>query len=426
MSVSFPLFGALSEADIENDGVIPTLRKLDDTFDSLDARVKWITQVLLGEHKSDGAPVTRATTTVVPEGPTKEQLAELARLAEVARQEENKQADKEGRIRVYVRISDIRGDKDDKAADPVVTATNDTFVTLVIRQPRAGGVEDATFVFPKTGKGFSGVFPPDATDAGQQAVFGAVKDRVKSFVNGLNVALLAYGQSGTGKTYTMNGVPGRAGIVPRIYDELFGKLTDGMALSVSYVDVRYNDLSTPFMYDLIQRKEIDGVSDERTVSVSNAAQAQNVVANAERPKVEPTLLNNTSSRSHAVLRFHLVTTRPDGTKAASVFNLVDLAGSESVESGATKAAQATGQGIRNTLNALQTTFTEIARQTRLAPGKLVVSSRDPLVQIIKDCLQRDGKVLTVFTVSATRERVKESKATLLFAQTVLQARIVPV
>lgn len=38
---------------------------------------------------------------------------------------------------------------------------------------------------------------------GQEGVFEWVKDSIESFVTGYNVSLLAYGQSGAGKSYTM-------------------------------------------------------------------------------------------------------------------------------------------------------------------------------------------------------------------------------
>lgn len=40
-------------------------------------------------------------------------------------------------------------------------------------------------------------------DIEQEGVFEYVSDSVKSFVEGYNVSILAYGQSGAGKSYTM-------------------------------------------------------------------------------------------------------------------------------------------------------------------------------------------------------------------------------
>ena len=47
---------------------------------------------------------------------------------------------------------------------------------------------------------FDRVFSPDIT---QEGVWEYVNDCVNSFLQGYNVSLLAYGQSGAGKSYTM-------------------------------------------------------------------------------------------------------------------------------------------------------------------------------------------------------------------------------
>jgi chromosome segregation ATPase len=68
-------------------------------------------------------------------------------------------------------------------------------------------------------------------DAAQQDVWGYVSDSVNSFVQGYNVSILAYGQSGSGKSYTMGTSgpqeqddPAHMGIIPRAAQTLFEKL----------------------------------------------------------------------------------------------------------------------------------------------------------------------------------------------------------
>ncbi|TGZ72610.1 hypothetical protein CRM22_001983 [Opisthorchis felineus] len=57
------------------------------------------------------------------------------------------------------------------------------------------------------------VFPPGAT---QRAVFDEVRELVLSCIDGYSASILAYGQSGSGKTYTMLGAPSKPGIIPRV------------------------------------------------------------------------------------------------------------------------------------------------------------------------------------------------------------------
>ncbi|TKX22591.1 kinesin motor domain-containing protein 4 [Elsinoe australis] len=71
-------------------------------------------------------------------------------------------------------------------------------------------------------------------EVGQQGVWEYISDSVESFVQGYNVSILAYGQSGAGKSYTMgtSGAkeqdnPHQRGIVPRAAAALFDKLSGG-------------------------------------------------------------------------------------------------------------------------------------------------------------------------------------------------------
>jgi hypothetical protein len=68
-------------------------------------------------------------------------------------------------------------------------------------------------------------------DVDQEGVFEYVGDSVNSFVEGYNVSILAYGQSGAGKSYTMGttgpgdqGNPQVMGIIPRAAALLYEKL----------------------------------------------------------------------------------------------------------------------------------------------------------------------------------------------------------
>src|SRR5690606_36665769 len=59
-----------------------------------------------------------------------------------------------------------------------------------------------------------------------------VKNVVKQMLSGYNCTIFAYGQTGTGKTYTMSGdltesmgmLSDNAGIIPRVLQALFNKL----------------------------------------------------------------------------------------------------------------------------------------------------------------------------------------------------------
>ena len=84
---------------------------------------------------------------------------------------------------------------------------------------------------------FDRVFEEDTV---QEDVWGYVSDSVNSFVQGYNVSILAYGQSGSGKSYTMGTSgpqeqddPAHMGIIPRAAQTLFEKLNAASARPMS-------------------------------------------------------------------------------------------------------------------------------------------------------------------------------------------------
>lgn len=49
---------------------------------------------------------------------------------------------------------------------------------------------------------FNNILPPSST---QKDVFYLVEDSIRQFLNGINITIFAYGQTGAGKTYSMIG-----------------------------------------------------------------------------------------------------------------------------------------------------------------------------------------------------------------------------
>ena len=86
---------------------------------------------------------------------------------------------------------------------------------------------------------FDRVFDEQTT---QEGIWEYVSDSVSSFVKGYNVSILAYGQSGSGKSYTMGtsgpedqNDPHIAGVVPRAAQALFERLEGGPEIGRAHV-----------------------------------------------------------------------------------------------------------------------------------------------------------------------------------------------
>lgn len=76
-------------------------------------------------------------------------------------------------------------------------------------------------------------------------VFAETLPVVRSVLDGYNVCIFAYGQTGTGKTFTMEGTPENRGVNYRALEELFRSSTERSSViryqfSVSMLEV-YNE-----------------------------------------------------------------------------------------------------------------------------------------------------------------------------------------
>ncbi|KAI9865348.1 MAG: hypothetical protein M1824_003502, partial [Vezdaea acicularis] len=187
----------------------------------------------------------------------------------------------------------------------------------------------------------------------QEGVWEYIKESVNAFVQGYNVSVLAYGQSGAGKSYTM-GTSGPAeqndskikGVIPRAANELFERLNGGnrnpssgiksptrfsttaaslhkqadktWALKATYVEI-YNeqlrDLLVPEHVPMNERSQVSiredakgrilltGLHSVTINSIDDLLAALNFGSTIRQ--TDATAINAKSSRSHAVFSLNL-------------------------------------------------------------------------------------------------------------------------
>ena len=69
----------------------------------------------------------------------------------------------------------------------------------------------------------------------QEYVYNCLgKGLLDNAFNGYNACIFAYGQTGSGKTYTMMGPPNDPGLIPRICNEMFARITQNVDPNVKY------------------------------------------------------------------------------------------------------------------------------------------------------------------------------------------------
>ena len=228
-------------------------------------------------------------------------------------------------------------------------------------------------------------------DSSQEMVFDEVKNFVQSALDGYNVSLLAYGQTGAGKTHSMlGGAEEHRGIIPRSIEQILASVEQASANGWQYqLEASFLEIYNESVRDLLcAPAELEGkkfnivqgengamaVSDLSTVAVTTLKDITTLMRTAEKHKtVKGTDMNARSSRSHTVFQLRIKAARQLSGGAPrqllhGSLNLVDLAGSERLDkSGATGDRLKETQAINKSLSSLGDVFTAISKRQAHVP-----------------------------------------------------------
>lgn len=248
-------------------------------------------------------------------------------------------------------------------------------------------------------------------------------DLLTHLFEGFNVCLLAYGQTSSGKTYTMMGGEKQPGVIPSLIKDILKQIEISInqkvhcELTFSYVEI-YNEQ----VVDLLNKDQNvkckvrenpqtgPYVENLREVKISNYAQFLNLLKLGNKVRsTASTLMNDLSSRSHAVITLTLHQTRyedevGDGIGNASEqmtsnIKLVDLAGSERLARTKLYGQQQRmkeGALINKSLTVLGRCINLLAQKN----NKTVIPFRDSiLTYILKENLAGNSKTCMLFCIS---------------------------
>ncbi|KAJ0555409.1 putative minus-end-directed kinesin ATPase [Helianthus annuus] len=274
---------------------------------------------------------------------------------------------------------------------------------------------------------FDMVLHPGST---QDEVFSEIEPVIKSALDGYNVCILAYGQTGTGKTFTMEGNPDSPGVVPRTIEALFKQAADSnhtYLFSFSMLEIylgQLKDLLIPHARKAtdplppclsIQTDPNGGIVIDNLVSiqVSNFNHAISLYRlGSQLRSTASTNSNKVSSRSHCMIRMSM--TCSDATERRKVTNkiwMVDLGGSERVlKTKAWGRRFEEGKAINLSLSALGDVINALQRKNSHIPYR-----NSKLTQVLKDSLGEDSKTLMLVHVSPKEEDLCETVCSLNFA-----------
>eukprot|EP00117_Sycon_ciliatum_P019498 scpid44107/ scgid17662/ Kinesin-like protein KIF16B len=259
--------------------------------------------------------------------------------------------------------------------------------------------------------------------------------------SGYNACVLAYGQTGAGKTYTMMGTKDDPGLIPRLCKALFEEIDRLQSPDVSYrTSVSFSEIYNEHIGDLLHQSSqkkvqhtlkvrehpVTGpyVPDLTSHSVTNYKQMLQLLhrGNAARA-TGSTQMNETSSRSHAVftITFKKACFAGDNPcETNSHISLVDLAGSErSKDTGATGSRLKEGNQINKSLVALGNVISALADQSRSKNRRRTAAHipyRDStLTWLLKDSLGGNSLTVMIAAISPSYQSFGETLSTLRYA-----------
>lgn len=352
-----------------------------------------------------------------------ERLQQLEGELQVERKEKKKLyievEDLKGTIRVYARVRPLSGSEKERGCKNVVSILPGG---VDIQVSAAKGVKSWRF---------DSCFSPDNTQAD---VFADTKRLMERALDGFNVCIFAYGQTGAGKTYTMSGpgkgcAPEQEGIQPRAVRELYrlmGKLEKKFKFTVTMymcelhmtdlIDLLSPEKKKSKRPKLVVKKNAQGVVYVQNITEIEIKGGEEEVFSiiekgAAQRHVTATKMNSESSRSHLVTSIVVKSERADGFSTQGKLTLVDLAGSERIsKTGAEKETMKEGMAINKSLSALGNVISALSSGSKHVPYRDHV-----LTQLMQDSLGGNAKTLMFVNVSPADYNEDETKGALDFA-----------
>jgi len=279
-------------------------------------------------------------------------------------------------------------------------------------------------------------------NASQETMYEVAAEEITSSVlDGYNGTIMAYGQTGAGKTFTISGGTANykeRGITPRcishIFREIAARPEHAFVVRCSYLEI-YNER----MYDLLATAEgapVGAGTQDLAVSELNGSVhvkgLTHLIASSEEEALSYLFegetnraiashqLNRNSTRSHCIFTMHLESrSRVESSERVTrgKLNLVDLAGSERIKkSGSDGVLMQEAMYINKSLTFLEQVVIALADRSRdHIPYRQAV-----LTNVLKDSLGGNSKTLMCANIWGQAEHLDETLSTLKFASRMMR------
>ena len=278
-------------------------------------------------------------------------------------------------------------------------------------------------------------------NSSQQTIYEyTTKNLLSGVIEGFNATVFAYGATGSGKTYTMLGTSNEKGIMSRSIADLFKLLNNyknkEYKMEVSYIEI-YNEI----IRDLLAEGNVIDIHEDpgkgvilqgvNEIEVENTENFYDLLFVGNKKRTTGSTNNNeTSSRSHAVLRISL-NNKDNNSNDMTIgrFILVDLAGSEKTNSHLNNTNNNNNNNNSNNINksllALGVCINALASKSKFIPWR-----NSKLTRILKDSLGGNSRIVMISTISPSVYNLDETINTLVYSnrakniQTIIKKNVI--
>ncbi|XP_073899352.1 kinesin-like protein KIF18A isoform X1 [Castor canadensis] len=274
---------------------------------------------------------------------------------------------------------------------------------------------------------FDAVF--DETSTQMEVFEHTTKPILRSFLNGYNCTVLAYGATGAGKTHTMLGSPAEPGVMYLTMLDLYKSMDEIKEDKVCSTAVSYLEVYNEQIRDLLVNSGPLAVREDAQNGVvvqgltlhqpKSSEEILHLLDNGNKNRTQhPTDMNATSSRSHAVFQIYL----RQQDKTASInqnvriakMSLIDLAGSERASTSGAKGTRfVEGTNINRSLLALGNVINALADTKR--KNQHVPYRNSKLTRLLKDSLGGNCQTIMIAAVSPSSLFYDDTYNTLKYA-----------
>lgn len=276
---------------------------------------------------------------------------------------------------------------------------------------------------------YSRVFGP-LTD--QQEIYEFITPSLNQVEQGYSSTIMAYGQSGSGKTYTMFGPDDNPGLVFNSVSHIIRNLGESFTVSFTMIEIYLERI-----FDMLQDPDSSNklaIRQDPLFGVYISGITEYVVQTPEdvfelirrgnsNRSVRLTAYSECSSRSHCICQLNVESKAPnaDGNITRAKVHLIDLAGNERLAKSGT-----ISQGQFNEMVMINKSLVALGKIiSLLANGKAKhIPYRDSrLTFMLKDSLEGRAGIAFIATISPTVYSVDETLNTLKFAKQARQVTL---